>query len=89
MRRFGAVDLNQSDIRDAARKAGASWLNLSAVGGGCPDALVGSHGQSWLVEVKREKGTLTPDQVEFMSSWRGSKVHVIRTVDEMLKLIHG
>ena len=89
MRRFGAVDLNQAEIRDAARKAGASWLNLSAVGGGCPDALVGAHGRSWLVEVKRPKGTLTPAQVEFMASWKGEKVYVVRDVDEMLKLLRS
>ena len=87
MRVHGRVDQNQADIRDAARKAGASWLSLSDIGGGCPDALVGAHGVTWLVEVKSDKGTLTPDQVKFCASWRGARVHVVRTVADMLALL--
>ena len=89
MRIHGRVDANQAEIRDAARKAGASWLSLSDVGGGCPDALLGAHGRTWLVEIKRPKGTLTPDQVRFMSSWRGEKVYVLRSIEDVLQLLRS
>ena len=87
MHKHGRVDLNQAEIRDAARSAGASWVSLADIGGGCPDAIVGAHGRTWLLEIKQPKGTLTPDQVKFMASWRGEKVYVVRTVADMLKLL--
>jgi hypothetical protein len=32
------------------------------------------------------KGQLTPDQVKWVAAWRGD-VHVVRTVDDALKLV--
>ena len=57
------------------------------MGGGCPDGLVGWQGQTYLVEIKNPKGTLTPDQEQFITLWRGSKVHVIRTVDDLIDVL--
>ncbi len=87
MRKHGRVDKNQSEIVAAVRAMGATWLDLSSVGGGCPDGLVGYHGRTYLVEIKGPKGTLTPDQEQFISLWRGSPVHVIRTVDGVIELM--
>ena len=89
MHKHGRVDLNQTAIRDAARAAGASWVSLADIGGGCPDAIVGAHSRTWLVEVKDDKGVLTPDQMRFMASWKGERVHVVRTVGDMLKLLQA
>jgi Holliday junction resolvase len=50
---------------------GFSVLNLSAVGMGCPDLLVGRDGQNFLLEIKSENGTLTPAQIEFHKNWQG------------------
>ena len=84
--RAAKVDANQADIVKALRTCGVSVQSLATVGKGCPD-LVASDGQdTWLIEVKGPKGKLTPDQVEFISNWRGT-VHIIRTVDEALQLV--
>ena len=84
------VDLNQNEIVEAFRKLGASVLVLSAVGQGCPDALVGMRSRNKrinvLVEIKGAKGKLTTDQVSFHSEWKGD-ARIIRTVEEAAQLV--
>ena len=46
------VDANQKAIADALRRAGCSVQLLHTVGAGCPDLLVGRHGETFLLEVK-------------------------------------
>ena len=80
------VDGNQKAIVESLRAVGASVLDLSRVGQGCPDILAAKGPHSWLIEVKGPKGTLTPDQVKFIDAWRGD-VHIVRSVDEALMLV--
>lgn len=87
MRRKGRVDGNQAELVKQARAWGASWCNLSGVGDGCPDGLLGYHGVTWLVEFKVPGGSLTEDQQKFIALWRGSPVHVIRTVEGLETLL--
>lgn len=87
MRRAAAVDANQSEIVAALRKIGATVQPLHAVGGGCPDLLVGfGHAMNFLFEVKDgskplSQRKLTPAQVDFHANWRG-QVCVVSSVDE-------
>jgi hypothetical protein len=86
MRRACKVDRNQAEIVKALREAGASVKDLSKVGGGCPDLLVGYNEVNTLIEVKYEDGKLTPDQRVFHSQWLG-KVHIVRTSQEAIRII--
>ncbi len=52
MRRAANVDRNQPEIVAALRAAGATVEYLHAVGGGCPDLLVGYRGANYVLEVK-------------------------------------
>ena len=65
------VDLDQKMIIARLKEQGFSVLDLSAVGRGCPDLLIGKDGENFLIEIKSEKGTLTPAQVEFHKNWQG------------------
>jgi hypothetical protein len=65
------VDLDQKAVIARLEERGFSVLNLSAVGWGCPDLLVGKNGQNFLLEIKSENGTLTPAQIEFHKNWLG------------------
>lgn len=65
------VDLDQKQVIAQLERMGFSVLNLSAVGKGCPDLLVGKNGRNFLLEIKSEKGILTPAQVEFHKNWQG------------------
>lgn len=85
-------DANHADIVDALERVGCSVLDLAAVGGGCPDLLVGIGGRSFLVEVKNSarKGgknnnadTLTK-QREFREAWKG-RTAVVDSVDAALR----
>jgi Holliday junction resolvase len=79
-------DANQPAIVKALRQCGASVTVLSAVGDGCPDLMVGYQGQTYAIEIKTDKGTLTPDQVKWHGRWKG-QVAVVHTVLEALQAI--
>ena len=83
------TDANQSAIIAVLRQVGATVVDLSAVGKGCPDLLVGHRGVTYLLEVKNVKGKnkTTPDQDVFYAWWRGAPVTIVRTADEALSAI--
>lgn len=89
MRSYARVDDNQESIVSALRRVGASVQSLAAVGKGTPDLLVGYRGRTFVLEVKNpaqepNKQRLTPLEASWHSTWRGSPVAVVRTVDEAL-----
>ena len=82
------VDENQKQIIHTFIALGASVLNLSRVGEGCPDILIGYKNVSCLVEIKRnEQSRYTDSQVKFMQNWRGGPVSRIDSVDAAIRLI--
>ena len=83
------TDANQASIIATLREVGATVVDLSAVGKGVPDLLVGHRGATYLLEVKNVKGKnkTTPDQDVFYAWWRGGPVHIVRTADEALQVI--
>ena len=80
------VDANQAEIVAALRQAGASVLVMHRLGQGAPDLAVGIRGETFFLEVKTEKGKLTPDEAEFMSNWQG-RYAIVRTPEEALRAI--
>jgi len=82
------VDENQKQIIHTFIALGASVLNLSRVGEGCPDILVGYKKHSVLCEIKRDsKAAYTESQIKFMQKWRGGPVSRIDSVDAAIRLI--
>lgn len=76
------VDANQAAIVSALRNVGASVQILSEVGKGCPDLLVGWRGINLLFECKDgskppSKIKLTPDELEWHSTWMGQVTVVV------------
>lgn len=91
-RRDARRDKNEGPIADALIAAGASVTRISEEG--APDLLVGYHGVTTLLEVKRARGprggkggTLTAKQVAWRDAWRGSPPIVVRTPAEALAAI--
>ena len=86
------TDRNQSEIAAALRDAGYSVEPLSAVGAGIPDLLVGGvdrnsgEVRTWLMEIKTDRGKLTPRQQEWRAAWRGQYA-VVKTVGEALAIV--
>jgi len=95
--RFGRVrrkpDANQSAIVTALERCGASVLDLSSVGGGCPDILVGYRDRNnydrvnLLMEIKTDAGEVREGQAGFARDWQGAEVVVVRTPSEALAAI--
>ena len=82
------VDENQKQIIHTFIALGATVLNLSRVGEGCPDLLIGFKNKSVLVEIKKDsKAMFTEPQVKFMQNWRGGPVSRIDSVDAAIRLI--
>jgi rhamnose utilization protein RhaD (predicted bifunctional aldolase and dehydrogenase) len=82
------VDANQKQIIHTFIALGASVLNLSRVGEGCPDILIGYKNQSVLCEIKaNELKRYTEPQIKFMQNWRGGAVSRIDSVDAAIRLI--
>jgi hypothetical protein len=80
-------DANQGDIEKALRRCGASVLDLSSVGGDCPDLLVGFRGIDRLLEVKTATGTPSGGQEVFAREWKGRAVAIVRSELEALAAI--
>ena len=80
------TDGNQTEIVAALKKAGASVLHLHTLRHGAPDLCVGFRGRNYLMEIKTERGRMTPDEYAFEQNWNGS-YFLVRTVDEALLLI--
>lgn len=90
MRRAAKVDANQRPIVKQLREIFGEdcVLDLSGVGRGCPDILVGVRGVNLLMEIKTDKGTLTTDQKIFHREWAHyGQVAVIHTLEEALAVI--
>ena len=84
--RAAKIDANQPEIVEALRAAGCTVQSLASMGRGVPDLLVSHAQQVWVVEVKGPKGTLTPEQVEWIAAWQ-APVHIVRTADDALRVI--
>ncbi|SRR6266478_4804195 len=89
------IDENQAEIVKALRKVGATVLNLSVLGNGCPDLLVGlidykGGKHNILLEIKdgdkpTSKRKLTKAEQQFFDTWKGA-TFIINSVDEALHL---
>lgn len=90
------VDCNHVQIREGLQAfPGVSVVPLIVVGNGCPDLLVGFRSQTFLLEVKSPLGKkggsskkmLRKTQRNFVATWHGHPVAVVRSLDEALEAI--
>ena len=74
----------------ALRAAGALVQDLSGVGRGVPDLLVGIRGQMMLMEVKDGRKPpsarhLTTEQVKWHAKWAGYPISVVDSAEAALR----
>ena len=86
MRWARQLDENHKEIVAALEAIGCSVLDLSRVGDGCPDILVGWRSTCVLMEIKKLGGKLNKDQELFHQLWRGS-ICVVRTPEEAIRVM--
>ncbi len=92
MRRAARVDETQADIVAALRKAGASVLDMSAVGGGFPDLVCGFRGLTLLMEVKNPntrygRRGFNKNQIRWQETWNGGPVSLVDGPDAALRAL--
>lgn len=78
-------DGNHAEIVQAFQRCGYSVLDLSQVGDGCPDLLVGKRGHNTLVEIKMPSEKLQPHQRAWHNIWNGGVPVVMRSVEAVLR----
>lgn len=91
MRRRAKVDANHGDVVKALRQIGCSVTDLSRLGQGVPDLLVGYRSKNILLEVKDGAKTasrrkLTDDEASWMLLWKG-RAHVVNSVAEAIGVV--
>jgi Holliday junction resolvase len=85
---YARIDSNHKEIVKALRDAGASVLSLASMKHGCPDLLVGYGNETLLMEIKKDsKSKFTPDQLDFMSKWRGGAISRVDSVDAAIRAL--
>jgi hypothetical protein len=92
MRYAARVDANQPEIVKALKRIGCKVVNLSRLGGGIPDLLVGYQGRWCLLELKDgskppSERELNPLQVEWHNEHSGFPVYVADSVDAAIKAV--
>ena len=90
MRKHGRKDGNQDEIGGALRQVGAFVQSLASIGNGCPDLLVAYHGRTFLVEVKADKGKLTPAEAAWIAECErigGVSVYLVRGAEDALRTV--
>ena len=78
-------DNNHFEVTNAIKSAGYSVVDLSQVGGGVDDILVGAHGKNYLFEIKNSASShgVSDSQSEFYAAW-GGQSHVVNDALEAL-----
>ncbi len=83
------VDCNQAAIINALRSIGCTVQDLSQLGKGCPDVLIGYKGRNYLVEIKNaadRSPRLTVREEQWIRQWRG-QVSVITTSGDAIAVL--
>ena len=80
------IDDNHKSVVRALKTIGCSVQSMANIGNGCPDLLVGYHGQNFLVEVKTLKGKTNALQIKWHQAWRGI-VKIAHSPEEAIKQI--
>lgn len=94
MRRAAKVDRNHSEVVNALRLVGCNVQDLSKVGDGCPDLLIGIPTVRKLVFAEIKDGAkppcerrLTDAQVKWHARWNGYPVHIVESVSDALAIV--
>jgi hypothetical protein len=85
-------DANHNEIVDALEKAGAYVLDMSHVGRGFPDLIVGFKSETILMEIKNPKTSygkkgLNKNQLKWKENWLGGAYCVVDSPDAALRMI--
>lgn len=89
MTRAKRVDSNQKELVAVFRQLGVTVIDLSKVGKGIPDLMLGYNNKTVLVEIKSSKSAkLNPLQECFFREWKGGMLARIDNLDSAVRLVN-
>ena len=85
-------DANHNEIVDAMTKVGAYVIDMSHVGKGFPDLIVGFQSKTILMEIKNRKTSygrkgLNKNQLEWKEQWLGGPYCIVDSPEAALRMI--
>jgi len=80
----GRPDANHAEIVATYEALHCGVIDTHGQGFGFPDIIVHFSGYCAPVEIKTEEGKLRASQERFIRDWKGPKVEVVRTVDDVI-----
>ena len=92
--KYGAKkDANHHEVVEAMQKAGASVIDMSHVGRGFPDLIVGFQSKTILMEIKNPKTAygkrgLNKNQLKWKEQWTGGTYCVVDGPEAALRMIN-
>ena len=92
MRRAAKKDDNHNEIVKYLEKAGCLVLDLSRVGEGCTDLIVGYRKVLYMVEIKDGKKPpsareLTPAQEKFHEKWKNYPIFILKDDEDVRRFL--
>jgi hypothetical protein len=81
---FARKDSNHDALVNVYESLGCGVIDMHAVKFGMPDLLVHFVGYCCPVEIKTDDGELEPSQVRFIRDWKGPRIEVVRTPDDVI-----
>lgn len=85
----GKADANHYEVIAWYRDLGCTVADTKNAGLGVPDLFVGCVGLCEAVEVKTEEGRLLSSQENFMAAWRGGRIAVVKTQDDVINHVQA
>ncbi len=91
--KYGAKkDANHNEVVNALKEAGASVIDMSHVGRGFPDLIVGFNSETLLVEIKNPKTSygkkgLNKNQLKWREQWIGGTYCIVDSPEAALRMI--
>lgn len=91
--KYGAKkDANHNEVVDALKKAGAYVIDMSHVGCGFPDLIVGFQGKTMLMEIKNLKTSygkkgLNKNQIKWKEQWTGGTYCVVTCPETAIEML--
>lgn len=93
MTRHSRKDANHNELVSLFERLGCTVAQMHACGvPGFPDVAIGAMGRTFLVELKNPdsrygRAGLNDNQSAFARDWRGGKVYMARTQDDVIALV--
>ena len=81
---FAKRDSNHDALVKVYQSLHCGVIDTHAMGFGFPDLLVHFSGYCAPVEIKSEDGALEASQERFIRDWKGPKIEIVRTPEEVI-----